>query len=109
MTVHKRDCPSVIKLASQYGDRIESVAFSSDSTLYPVQITVKAIDRYHLFIDLADCISNQLNLSIDSIQTDTVDNIVTINAAFGVHDYNELQSIMTHVASIHGVDEVKRK
>ena len=109
VTVHKRDCPSVIKLASQYGDRIESVAFSSDSTLYPVQITVKAIDRYHLFIDLADCISNQLNLSIDSIQTDTVDNIVTINAAFGVHDYNELQSIMTHVASIHGVDEVKRK
>lgn len=109
VTVHKRDCPSVIKLASQYGDRIESVAFSSGSTLYPVQITVKAIDRYHLFIDLADCISNQLNLSIDSIQTDTVDNIVTINAAFGVHDYNELQSIMTHVASIHGVDEVKRK
>lgn len=109
VTVHKRDCPCVIKLASQYGDCIESVNYTSSSTLYPVQITVKAIDRHHLFIDLADCISNDLNLNIDSIRTDTVDNIVSVDVAFGVHDYNELQSIMTHVAAIAGVDEVKRK
>lgn len=109
ITVHKRDCPSVIKLASQYGDRIQSVDFRADSTLYPVQINVKAIDRYHLFIDLVDCISSKLNLNIDSIHTDTVDNIVTTTIAFGVHDFNELQSIMTHIASIGGVDEVKRK
>lgn len=109
ITVHKRDCPSVIKLASQYGDRIQSVDFRADSTLYPVQINVKAIDRYHLFIDLVDCISSKLNLNIDSIHTDTVDNIVTTTIAFGVHDFNELQSIMIHIASIGGVDEVKRK
>ena len=109
ITVHKRDCPSVIKLASQYGDRIQSVDFRADATLYPVQINVKAIDRYHLFIDLVDCISSKLNLNIDSIHTDTVDNIVTTTIAFGVHDFNELQSIMIHIASIGGVDEVKRK
>ena len=79
LTVHKRDCATAIKLASQWGDRIESVDYLPDGTLYPVEITIKAVDRYHLFIDLVECISNELNLAIDAINTSTIDSISTIN------------------------------
>ena len=108
ITLHKRDCPNVIRMASQLGDNIVSVDFLPASALYPVSIEVKAVDRYHLFVDLVECISNQLNLSMDSFNTETVDSIVTINIALQVHSYSELKSIMTHIASIEGVDEVKR-
>ncbi len=109
VTVHKRDCPTAIRLASQLGDDIVSVDFTPDATLYPVEMEIRAVDRYHLFMDLVDCITNKLNLSLDSINTSTVDYIATITISFGVHSYKELRSIVRSIATIPGVDEVKRK
>lgn len=109
LSIHKRDCPSVIRLASQFGDDIESVDFIPDGTLYPVTVTVKAVDRYHLFLDLVDCISNRLNLSIDSYNSSTTDSIVTIEIRFGVHSYTELQKIVSHISGIRDVDEVRAR
>lgn len=108
ITLHKRDCPTAIRLASQLGDNITSVDFRPDDTLYPVTINIRAIDRYHLLIDLVDCITNDLNLSIDSLHTVTEDAIVTCSITFSVHSFTELQSIMRHISIIPGVDEVKR-
>ena len=108
ITIHKRDCKEAIRLASQLGDDIVSVDYKSDGvTLYPVNIIIKAVDRYHLFVDLVDGISNHLNLSITSVNTQTVDSISTITLSFGVHDYQELQTIVKHISKIKGVDEVK--
>ena len=109
LTLHKRDCPIAIRLASQFGDDIVSVDFEPDETLYPVVVSVKAVDRYHLFLDIVDCISNRLNLNIDGYTSECKDNIVTSEIAFGIHSYEELQKIMSHIQSIKDVDEVKRK
>lgn len=107
LTIHRRDCPLVIKLASKQGDNIVSVDFAEDNTLYPVEIEIRCVDRHHMVIDLVDCISNELNLSIGSINTETKDAIVNIRMTFSVHSFNELQSIMRHISSIPDVDEVK--
>ncbi|MDE5886832.1 MAG: HD domain-containing protein [Muribaculaceae bacterium] len=107
LTIHKRDCPIAIRLASQFGDDIKSVDFLPDDTLYPVIVTVKAVDRYHLFLDIVDCISNRLNLNIGNYNSDCKDSIVTSEISFGIHSYEELQKIMSHIRSIKDVDEVK--
>ena len=109
VTLHKRDCPVAIRLAAQYGDDIVSVDDHPDNTLYPVEIMIKAVDRYHLLIDLVDSITNELQLAIGSINTETIDNIVTLRIAFAVHSFDELQAIIRHISAIPGVDEVKRK
>ncbi|MCM1369138.1 MAG: HD domain-containing protein [Candidatus Amulumruptor caecigallinarius] len=109
ITLHKRDCPAAIRYASQYGDRIVSVNFKEDKTLYPIEIIVKCVDRYHLLIDLVDCITNTLHLAIAAINTETTDNIVTCRITFGVHSFGELQRIIAHISRIDGVDEVKRR
>ncbi|MDE6027301.1 MAG: TGS domain-containing protein, partial [Muribaculaceae bacterium] len=108
ITLHKRNCHEAIRLASQQGDSIVSVDYKESKTLYPVTVEIRAVDRYHLFIDIVDCVSNTCNLSIDSIRTDTEDSIVTCRISFGVHSYDELQRIITHITAIPGVDEVKR-
>ena len=108
-TVHKRDCPAVIRLASQYGDSIVSVNFIGCPTiLYPVAIRIKAVDRYHLLNDFIDCITNRLHLSIDRLETYTNDAIVNCTIWFEVHSFNELQDIIAHIAEIEGVDEVQK-
>ena len=108
ITLHKRDCPVAIKLASQYGDSIVSVDFNPNETLYPITIVIKAIDRTHLLVDLVDCISNELHLAIESINTETSDSIVTVIISFAVHSFGELQTIIHHISDIPDVDEVKR-
>lgn len=107
-TIHKRDCRVAISMASSYGDNVESVDFKPDQTLYPVTLWVRAVDRHHLFIDLVDCISNTLNLYMESFNTRTERNIVVCRIRFGVHSNSELKTIINHISAIEGVDEVKR-
>ncbi|MBD5271315.1 MAG: bifunctional (p)ppGpp synthetase/guanosine-3',5'-bis(diphosphate) 3'-pyrophosphohydrolase [Bacteroides sp.] len=108
ISLHKRDCPKAIRLASQNGDNVLVVDFQPDDTLYTVSISIRAVDRYHLLIDILDCITNDLNLSIDDLHSVTEDAIVTTLITFRVHSFTELQSIMKHISVIDGVDEVKR-
>lgn len=105
--VHKRDCPEVIKMSSQLGDNIISVDFTADETLYPVEIEVICVDRPHMVIDLVDCISNSLHLSIGSINTNTVDSIATILITFSVHSYTELRMVMEQISNLPDIDSVR--
>lgn len=106
--VHKRDCRHAISLASSYGDDVVSVDFKADDTLYPVTLRVRAVDRNHLFVDLVDCITNTFHLSMESFNTKTDRNIVICKIRFCVHSYNELKTIINHISTIDGVDEVRR-
>ncbi len=108
VTVHKRDCREAISMASSYGDDVVSVDFAADETLYQVTLSVRAVDRHHLFIDLTDCITNTLNLSMESFNTKTEHSIVVCKIRFGVHSYSELKTIINHISAIEGVDEVRR-
>lgn len=108
ITVHKRDCRHAISMASSYGDDVVSVDYKPDDTLYPVTLRIRAVDRSHLFVDLVDCITNTFHLSMESFNTRTDRNIVICKIRFGVHSYNELKTIITHISTIDGVDEVRR-
>ena len=107
--VHKRNCQAAIRLASQDGDSIVAVNFEeSPSRLFPVRISVRAIDRYHLLSDLVDCITEKLHLSMLGLRTETADNIGVCTIDFAVHSMNQLQTAMDSIAAIDGVDEVQR-
>ena len=109
ITVHKRNCPVAIGLASQQGDSIVSVDYrESPYALYPVAIQILAVDRNHLLSDMIDSITNELKLSISSLTTKTVDCLVNCTITFSVHSFAELQTIISHIAAIKGVEEVKR-
>ena len=109
VTIHKRDCATAIRLASQKGDSIVSVEFPEDEdVLYPVCINVRAVDRYHLLIDLVDCITNGMKLSIASLNVATVDEIADCSICFAVHSFGELQQVIAEINAIDGVDEVHR-
>lgn len=109
VTVHKRSCPSAIENASQQGDSIVSVDFMEDEkVLYPISIEIVAVDRFHLLSDMISCITNELSLSIDALTTKTVDCLVNCTISFGVHSFGELQTIISHISAIEGIDEVKR-
>ena len=107
--VHRRDCPTAIRMASQQGDSIVAVDFhESPDFLYPVRIRVRSLDRHHLLVDLVSCITERQNLSISKLVTETVDRIVETTIDFQVHSVNELWTAINTIATIHGVDEVDK-
>ena len=110
ITLHRRDCKSAIRLASQKGDDIMAVNFEENKDfLYPAKISITAIDRYHLLSDIMDCITDHLHLSLNYITTECVDQIVTCTMDFSVHSAAELQEVISQISAIDSVDEVKQR
>ncbi|MBR3976243.1 MAG: bifunctional (p)ppGpp synthetase/guanosine-3',5'-bis(diphosphate) 3'-pyrophosphohydrolase [Bacteroidaceae bacterium] len=109
IAIHRRDCKAAIRLASQRGDDIVAVNFDEDKDfLYPVRINIVAVDRYHLLVDLVDCITNKLQLSLTDINSTTNDEIVNCTLVFRVHSSNELQTVINNISQIEGVEEVQQ-
>ena len=109
LTLHKRDCQELIRLASQHGNHIHEADLHEDpDTLYPVRLIVRAVDRYHLLSDLIDCITEKLKLSMTSLGTETADNIGTCTIDFCIHSAAELRFAINSIKEIEGVDEVSR-
>ncbi len=106
--IHNRSCPEAIHIASKHGDSIVSVDFSEDPNVtYPVTVRIKAIDRYHLLMDLLDVISCKLHLSVDSLHTSTEDHIVTTVLTFFVHSVEERDEAIKNIYGIKGIDELR--
>ena len=109
ISIHRRDCKVAIRLASQHGDDIVAVNFEEDREfLYPVKIDIVVIDRYHLLVDLIDCITNKLQLSLTRISTESRDAIGYCSMEFLVHSSAELQEVISSISQIEGVEEVKQ-
>ena len=109
ITLHKRNCPTAIRIASQHGDSIVAVEFEeNDKFLYPVRVQVRSVDRYHLLSDLIECITERLHLSINKLTTETIDRIVISSIDFDVHSAGELEAAIKLISTIKGVDEVYR-
>ena len=109
VTLHKRDCPTAIRMASQQGDSILAIEFKeNEHFLYPVRVQIRGIDRYHLLSDLIDCITEKLHLSINKLATETIDRIAVCSIDFAVHSASELDSAIKSISAIKGVDEVHR-
>jgi GTP pyrophosphokinase len=109
VTLHKRNCPSAIRLASQQGDSILAIEFKEDEQfLYPVRVQVRSVDRYHLLSDLIDCITEKLHLSINQLSTETIDRIAVTSIDFSVHSAGELDAAIKSISAIKSVDEVHR-
>ena len=109
ITLHKRNCPSAIRLASEQGDSIVAVNFEEDDRfLFPVRICIRGVDRHHLLSDVVACVTDKQNLSISKLVTETKDRIVETTVDFEVHSAEELQQAIDSISEINNVDEVAR-
>jgi GTP pyrophosphokinase len=107
--LHRRNCPVAIKMASRHGDSILPVNFEeSPDFMYHVRLSIRGIDRYHLFSDLVGCISEKLKLSMERVVSDAKDNVATCEIDFDVHSISELEEAIASISAIKGVEEVSR-
>ncbi len=108
VTVHRRNCQQAVSQASQYADSIVDVSFEENpDNLYPVKFSLTAVDRYHLLSDLIEVIADRMHFSMDSLEVNTKDYIVSCVIKLRLHSINELTEAVECLSRIQGVEEVQ--
>ena len=74
--IHKRQCPTALKLKTNFGDRLVSVQWKTHKALTFLEIIeIKSIDKKGVMIEILKVISEKYGGNISKINIDTNDGI----------------------------------
>jgi GTP pyrophosphokinase len=106
--VHKRDCTVASKLKSSYGNRILDAKWDMHRQLFfDAAIEIRGIDRIGMLRDVAEVLTDQLNLNIHRITISTDEGIFDGNIELRVHDRDNVKLIVEKLKDIDGMKGVK--
>ena len=107
--VHKKSCNELIKLASQHGNNLPPVTWSSHKAMsYLSIIEVRGIDRVGIMLELLQVITGELNINIREIHLQSHDGIFEGDISLYVKGLDDLKLIMDKVGKIKGVEKITR-
>ena len=105
--IHKRACPVASRLKSSYGNRILDAKWDMHKRLFfDATIEIKGIDRKGMLHDLADVISDKMDVNIHKITIQSNEGIFDGTIEIRVHDREEVHRIMDNLKAIDDLKEV---
>lgn len=111
IVVHKRSCSIANKLKASYGNRILDIKWDMHQQhTFTAAITLTGIDRVGMLHDIADIVSDKMNINITKLLiTVNDDNLFEGTIELRVHDREDLKAIMKELRAIEGLQDVKQK
>ncbi len=109
VAIHQRKCSVADRLKSTYGNRILDAIWNTHSSrLFDAKIVIRGIDRKGMLHDVAEVISNKLNVNIKRITITTNDGIFEGTIEVLVYHRSEVQEMANHLMKIKGLKEVNQ-
>lgn len=111
VTIHRRDCPNLLRLAATERERILEVDWGGAAAdVYPVEIEILAYDRSGLLRDITASLANEkINVIGVNTYTDKTDYAAHMHLTLEIRDIGELSRILSRIGQLPNVVEVKRK
>ena len=111
VTIHRRDCPNLIRLQNTERERLLSVEWKrATAEYYAVDIHVRAYDRQGLLRDITEVLSNnRLNVVAVNTLTDRKTQIADMTLSLEVSDVGQLSSALVKIEQLRNVMEARRK
>ena len=107
--LHKRNCPVANKLKSSFGNRILDAKWEMHQQLFfDATIEIRGIDRKGILHDLADVLTDQMDIYIRRITVSSDDGIFEGKVDIRVHDRNEVKAIMDKMKKIKDMKEIQQ-
>jgi GTP pyrophosphokinase len=107
--VHKTSCSVLTKLASQHGERITSIKWSSRKEMsYLSEISLRGIDRIGILMDVVQLITGEFNINIRELSVQSHDGIFEGKVSLYVRNTGDLNKIIDKIQKIKGVETVNR-
>ena len=111
VTIHRSDCPNVLRLKDEDRDRLIDVEWGSlPDRVFPVDIQVQAYDRPGLLRDVSALLANdRVNVNGVNTSTDKKNMIARMDIHIEVTDIGQLSRILSRIGQLPNIIEVKRK
>jgi GTP pyrophosphokinase len=106
--IHERACPVASKLKASFGNRILDAKWDMHkSQLFDATIQIQGIDRKGLLHDLADIISDQMNVNMRKIIISSDNGIFDGSIELRVHDRDEVKLLMESLKKVQGLQQMQ--
>lgn len=107
--VHKASCDEAVRLAAQHGNRITPVQWSSyKAETYLSEIEMRGLDRVGITLELAQLITDELNINIREIHMHSHDGIFEGKLTVYVKNTRDLNILISKLRKIKGMEKVYR-
>jgi GTP pyrophosphokinase len=110
VTVHRSDCPSLLRMRATKPDRVLNVEWSrSEGGNPPVELSVSAYDRHGLVRDITDVLAYE-RLSIEAMTTTTDRGAGTAHVlvTVAIDDLEQLTRVLKRLATVANVIHARR-
>lgn len=109
VTVHKRSCPEAIRLMSSFGDKIVPVKWVSHKLMsFLAIIKLTGLDAPGIVSDITAVISKERKVNMRMVHFEAKDGVFEGIIHLYVHNTSDLNSLLTRLTQIKGVDTVTR-
>jgi guanosine-3',5'-bis(diphosphate) 3'-pyrophosphohydrolase len=109
LLVHRTDCKTAIKIMSRQGDQLVAAKWTQHKVLsYLVRIQLKGWDRFGVYNSITNTITQELNISMRTINLHGHDGIFNGTIDLYVHNTSDLNNLILNLMKLKGVDSVHR-
>lgn len=106
--IHKRDCPVAVRLKSSFGNRIIDAKWDMHNILlFDATIQIQGIDRKGMLHDIADVITDVLNVDMRRITVSTDEGIFSGTIELRVHNRRDIGFIINNLKKIKGMQDIQ--
>ncbi len=105
--IHRRDCKVAARLKTSFGNRILDAKWNMHKQMFfDATIEIRGIDRKRMLHDVAEVISDKLDVNIHRMTISSDDGIFDGTIEIKVHDRDEVKVIMENLKKIDDIKEV---
>ena len=112
VSIHRADCANFHQMAARSGDRVIDVAWgqskASESSVYPVDVYIEALDRQGLLRDISEVFAKE-KMNVIGVQTQSVKDLAWMTFTVEVGDASRLTKVLGSVREVKGVRSARRR
>ena len=107
LLVHRTDCSTAVKIMSSQGDRLVAAKWTQHKVLsYLARIQLNGWDRFGVYNSITTTITEELNISMRTINLHGHDGIFNGTIDLYVHNTNDLNNLIMNLMKLRGVESV---
>ena len=113
VAVHRSDCSNLRNMIQRSGDRCIDVAWGSsvpgkDSSVYPVDVAIQAVDRQGLLRDISEVFTKE-KMNVIGVQTQSIKGTAWMTFTVEVSESGRLARVLGVVGELSGVRSARRR
>ena len=112
VSIHRQDCSNFRELALRHGERVIDVRWGegkgAEGSVYPVDVSVEAMDRQGLLRDISEVFAKE-KMNVIGVQTQSVKGMAWMTFTVEIGDAVSLNKVLGSVRGVKGVRAARRR